>query len=95
MTVCCVCTVTVCCVCVLHHTARCVVLIGVRFWRVVVWCPNWGFICIQIGHISYLQVLHNSTDKPVIVTEFGQACCPTDGPCEGCPAFTRDGKTMG
>ena len=44
---------------------------------------------------GYLQDLHNRTNKPIIVTEFGQACCPTDGPCEGCPAFTRGGKTMG
>ena len=39
-------------------------------------------------------VLAPHTDRPIIITEFGQSCCPTKGKCEQCPG-TYDGKTMG
>ena len=39
-------------------------------------------------------VLAPHTDRPLIITEFGQSCCPTNGACEECPG-TYDGKTMG
>jgi len=46
------------------------------------------------GFESYLQVVLNGTDKPAIVTEFGQGCQPTNAGSESCPG-TYDGKTMG
>eukprot|EP00054_Salpingoeca_dolichothecata_P028659 m.219347 g.219347 ORF g.219347 m.219347 type:complete len:385 (+) comp26284_c0_seq1:9474-10628(+) len=36
------------------------------------------------GFEQMVQTIHNNTDKPVISTEFGQACCATNGPCESC-----------
>lgn len=38
------------------------------------------------GYESLLKELVSSTHKPIIVTEFGQACSPTDGPGQGCPS---------
>lgn len=43
---------------------------------------------------SYVMKLINGTDKPVIVTEFGQRCQPTTGAAESCPG-TYEGKAMG
>merc|ERR1719401_3048532 len=36
----------------------------------------------------YVLTLINGTDKPVIITEFGQGCQPTEGAAESCPAST-------
>ena len=38
------------------------------------------------GFESFVETLKLSTDKPMIITEFGQACCSTHGECEHCPA---------
>lgn len=46
------------------------------------------------GFESLVQQLINETDKPIIITEFGQACQPTDGAAEQCPG-TYEGNTMG
>lgn len=46
------------------------------------------------GFESRVQQLINATDKPIIVTEFGQGCQPTEGGAEQCPG-TYDGKAMG
>jgi len=46
------------------------------------------------GFESRVQQLINGTDKPIIITEFGQGCQPTEGGAESCPG-TYDGKTMG
>jgi len=46
------------------------------------------------GFEQHVFRILNSTDKPIIITEFGQACCPTDGACESCPA-TFNGTVMG
>merc|ERR1711920_823116 len=43
---------------------------------------------------SYLQKVINGTDKPAIITEFGQSCQPTEGAAESCEG-TYQGKTMG
>jgi len=43
---------------------------------------------------AYVKDVMNGTDKPVIITEFGQSCQPTHGAAEKCPG-TYDGKTMG
>jgi len=43
---------------------------------------------------GYIQKLVNGTDKPVIITEFGQSCQPTEGGAEQCSG-TYEGKTMG
>jgi len=43
---------------------------------------------------TYLQTVFNATDRPAIVTEFGQQCQPTAGAAEHCEG-TYDGKTMG
>lgn len=43
---------------------------------------------------SYLGAILTSTDKPAIITEFGQGCNPTEGPAEQCPG-TYDGVEMG
>lgn len=40
------------------------------------------------GFESYLQALFNGTDKPAIITEFGQGCQPTNAASEKCPAST-------
>merc|ERR1712190_258121 len=42
----------------------------------------------------YIQKVINNTDKPVIITEFGQSCQPTQGAAESCEG-TYEGKTMG
>merc|ERR1711871_1057478 len=39
-----------------------------------------------VGFQSMVSTVQNSTSKPLIVTEFGQACCATHGACENCPA---------
>jgi hypothetical protein len=46
------------------------------------------------GFESLVQKVINGTDKPIIITEFGQGCQPTEGASESCPG-TYDGKTMG
>jgi len=43
---------------------------------------------------TYAQTVLDGTDKPVIITEFGQRCNPTHGAAEDCSA-EYDGKTMG
>jgi hypothetical protein len=43
---------------------------------------------------SYVEKLFNGTDKPVIITEFGQGCQPTAGAAEQCEG-TYEGKKMG
>lgn len=42
----------------------------------------------------YLQKVINGTEKPAIITEFGQSCQPTQGAAEQCDG-TYEGKTMG
>ena len=39
------------------------------------------------GLEARLVSLFNATSKPAIFTEFGQACCPTNGVCEQCPQY--------
>jgi hypothetical protein len=46
------------------------------------------------GFESRVQQLINATDKPIILTEFGQGCNPTEGAAEKCPG-TYEGKAMG
>ena len=46
------------------------------------------------GFEAHLQAVMNGTDRPSIITEFGQACCATDGACMSCPG-TYGGVTMG
>jgi hypothetical protein len=46
------------------------------------------------GFEAHLQAVTNGTDRPSIITEFGQACCPTGGACESCPA-SYGGAAMG
>lgn len=46
------------------------------------------------GFEGMVTKLLNETSKPIISTEFGQACCSTNGACESCPG-TFDGKNMG
>lgn len=36
------------------------------------------------GYASMVQTLVNGTNKPLIITEFGQGCSPTHGPGSGC-----------
>ena len=36
------------------------------------------------GFDLMVQSVRNATDKPLIITEFGQACCATNGPCMSC-----------
>lgn len=43
---------------------------------------------------NYLQTVIDGTDKPLIITEFGQSCQPTKGAAEQCES-TYEGKTMG
>merc|ERR1712048_1423009 len=43
---------------------------------------------------SYVEKVLDSTEKPVIITEFGQGCNPVEGAAESCSAV-YDGKTMG
>lgn len=43
---------------------------------------------------TYAKKVLDGTDKPVIITEFGQSCNPTHGAAEECSA-EYDGKTMG
>merc|ERR1719201_1389107 len=40
------------------------------------------------GFESYLSTLLTGTDKPAIITEFGQGCNPTHGASENCPEDT-------
>merc|ERR1712032_1719677 len=47
-----------------------------------------------INFEGYVEKLTNSTDKPIIITEFGQSCQPTHGASESCSG-TYEGKTMG
>eukprot|EP00041_Stephanoeca_diplocostata_P015625 m.299096 g.299096 ORF g.299096 m.299096 type:complete len:451 (-) comp20103_c0_seq1:333-1685(-) len=46
-----------------------------------------------MGFEAHLQKL-TSTGRPTIVTEFGQACCSTNGACESCPG-AYNGTAMG
>jgi len=46
------------------------------------------------GFEAALQTVLSGTDKPVIITEFGQSCNPTHGASENCPGEYQ-GKTMG
>lgn len=46
------------------------------------------------GFETMLAALFAESERPAIITEFGQACCATDGACESCPA-TYGGATMG
>lgn len=46
------------------------------------------------GLESALQTILQGTDKPLIVTEFGQSCNPTHGAAQDCPG-EYDGKVMG
>lgn len=48
----------------------------------------------QDGFAAMVKQVTSATDKPVIATEFGQACCATNGACESCPS-TYAGKAMG
>lgn len=41
------------------------------------------------GFDAMLNEVHSNTDKPTIITEFGQACCATAGACESCPASSN------
>ena len=43
---------------------------------------------------AYIQEIQSKTDKPAILTEFGQFCCATNGSC-GLFEGTWDGKDMG
>ena len=38
------------------------------------------------GFGSMVDEMYSKTDVPVVATEFGQACCATDGACESCAA---------
>lgn len=46
------------------------------------------------GFESRIQQMINGTEKPIIITEFGQGCQPTEGAAESCPGV-YDGKAMG
>ena len=46
------------------------------------------------GFERHIQTVVNGTERPSIITEFGQACCATDGACESCPS-TYGGAKMG
>ena len=46
------------------------------------------------GFEALVEAVAAGTDKPMIITEFGQSCCATSGACESCPA-TYDGVAMG
>merc|ERR1719158_1974033 len=46
------------------------------------------------GVEAMVTAVLGKTARPVIFTEFGQACCPTHGACMSCPG-TYDGKPMG
>lgn len=46
------------------------------------------------GFEEYAQKVLDNTDKPVIITEFGQSCNPTHDAAEQCSA-SYDGQTMG
>eukprot|EP01043_Picozoa_sp_COSAG02_P008586 COSAG02_NODE_277_length_25939_cov_108.963971_13_plen_259_part_00 len=46
------------------------------------------------GFEAHIVAVTNGTDRPSIITEFGQACCPTGGVCESCPA-SYGGVSMG
>ena len=43
---------------------------------------------------AYIQEIQSSTDKPVILTEFGEFCCETNGAC-GLFEGSWDGHDMG
>ena len=43
---------------------------------------------------KYIKEIQRKTDKPVILTEFGQFCCETNGSC-GLYEGSWDGKDMG
>lgn len=40
------------------------------------------------GFETYVKQMISGTDKPLIITEFGQSCQPTEGAAENCPAST-------
>lgn len=40
------------------------------------------------GFEAYLKQVFNGTDKPAIITEFGQGCQPTSAASESCPSDT-------
>merc|ERR1711957_188243 len=42
----------------------------------------------QAGFDTYLSAILSGTDKPAIITEFGQSCNPTHGASENCPEDT-------
>ena len=46
------------------------------------------------GFEAHIIAVTNGTERPSIITEFGQACCPTGGVCESCPA-SYGGVSMG
>ena len=46
------------------------------------------------GFSTLLSEVISGTDKPVIITEFGQTCCGANLPCMSCKG-SYDGKTMG
>eukprot|EP00035_Acanthoeca_spectabilis_P000188 m.71573 g.71573 ORF g.71573 m.71573 type:complete len:505 (-) comp10073_c0_seq1:5049-6563(-) len=46
------------------------------------------------GFEQHVLNIRNSTARPIIVTEFGQACCATNGACESCPG-SYNGTAMG
>lgn len=46
------------------------------------------------GFEAQVKQVQEATNKPVIVTEFGQFCCPTDGECFQYKG-QYDGKNMG
>jgi hypothetical protein len=46
------------------------------------------------GFETAVQTVLEGTDKPLIITEFGQSCNPTHGAAENCPG-EYDGKVMG
>ena len=43
---------------------------------------------------AYIQEIQSATDKPAILTEFGQFCCATNGEC-GLFEGSWDGQEMG
>ena len=47
------------------------------------------------GFDAMLETVEKGTDRPAIITEFGQACCPTNGACEKCPQWTNNGIAVG
>ena len=43
-----------------------------------------------------LEIVEKGTARPSIITEFGQACCATNGACENCPGtYDYNGVAVG